>query len=65
MSDALFKPWTVDIIDRGSQQVVRSVGVMNMREAEQVERGMNINLDRKKYYTCIGRNKEVTANGDG
>lgn len=43
----------VDIVEKDSEEPVETMPARNRREAEIVERGANINLDRTRFYTRI------------
>jgi len=47
------KHWSVAVVEHDTEKVVRSVKCASEREAERVERGLNINLDHRFYYTEI------------
>jgi hypothetical protein len=48
----------VQIIQFEDQQVVKQRGPFAERHAEKVDRGVNINLNHKKYYTLIVNSEE-------
>ena len=52
MSENLY---VVEVVEFKTNKVVSTVGVPGMpeRRTEQVERGMNINLDHENYYTRV------------
>ncbi|QEM43330.1 hypothetical protein CHOTACABRAS_276 [Bacillus phage Chotacabras] len=43
----------VVIIEIKTNTIVESIPCRNMREAERVERGVNINLNHSEYFTTI------------
>ena len=45
--------YEVAIVEDDTDRTITSVKVESKRRAEQVERGMNINLDHRFYYTEI------------
>ena len=47
---AIFK---VQIIEYGTENVVKEIPCSSERKAEKVDRGVSINLDHEHYYTMI------------
>jgi hypothetical protein len=43
----------VQIVDIRNDEVVKEIEVQSERQAEKLERGMNINLDHENYFTRI------------
>lgn len=43
----------VEIVDTETDEVVKRMGPMSERRAEQVEDGANINLDHERFHTRI------------
>lgn len=51
------KEWVVLIVEEGGE-VVETIECKGRREAEQVQRGVNINLNHDKFFTrCISLEK--------
>lgn len=45
----------VEVVEYGTDKVVKQLGPMSERKADRVDDGLNINLDHDKYYTRIVR----------
>ncbi len=46
--------WTVNIVEHETERVVKTFSLQGSRRAaEQLDRGININLDHRHYYTEI------------
>ena len=43
----------VEVVDAESQEVIKSIECANLRTAEKVEDGMNINLNHMSFFTRI------------
>ena len=43
----------VVVVEHETERTVKSIKVASMSRAEQIERGININLDHRFYYTEI------------
>lgn len=54
----------VEVRRIGTDEVVRSLGPMDERRAEKVERGLHINLDYERFYTEIVSSEITLADGD-
>ena len=50
------KLYFVEVVDAESNEVIKTLELANLRTAEKVEDGMNINLDHARYFTRV---KEV------
>jgi len=46
------KPWRIEVVHAETGEVVKTMGAMSEREAERVERGVNINIG-PDYFTRI------------
>lgn len=56
------KEYYVEIVERETSFVIKEIGAMTSREADVVERGININLNHKKYFTLnYKREKKLGA----
>jgi hypothetical protein len=49
----LFMSYMVEVIDRKTNESVKTMGPMTERKAERVERGLLINLDDENYYVQV------------
>ena len=47
------KPWRVEVVEDATQEVVKTIPCHTKREAERVERGLLINLNRERFHTSI------------
>lgn len=47
------KSYKVEIYDRDTKEVVETIECRSFDEAERVERGVNINLNRRQYRTRV------------
>jgi len=45
--------YLVQIKTYGSDKIVETMGPFTKRKAEQVDKGVNINLNHEQYYTVI------------
>lgn len=54
MSEAFF----VEVLDEDSGEIVKRVECSSEREAERVELGMLVNMNRDKFYTRIVKGKK-------
>lgn len=51
-------PYFVQVVHRGTQKAVKSIPVRSFAEAERVEQGVLINLNKKTYRTSIRVNPD-------
>ena len=50
--------YKVEVIDADTDEVVKVIEAANMRTAERVEDGLNINLNHMRYFTRIVEPKQ-------
>ena len=48
----------VEIIERKSQKIIQSIPAVDAEQALKIERGLEINMNRKKYRTRIRQDRE-------
>jgi hypothetical protein len=53
MTEKLNDQYFVEIVEYGSEKVIEKLGPKSEHMIEKVERGININLNHKKYFTRI------------
>ncbi len=51
----------VEIIERKTQKIIQSIPCVSVEQALKVERGLEINMNRKKYRTHIKMEKVPNA----
>ena len=49
--------YKVQVIDADTDEVVKEIEAANLRTAERVENGLNINLNHMRYFTRIEESK--------
>lgn len=52
-SKAMTETYKIEVVDAFNGDVVKTLETANLRTAERVERGLNINLNHEKFYTRI------------
>ena len=57
MTDSTYK---VEVVDAETNEVVKTLETANLRTAERVEDGMNINMNHMRYFTRIVEPTEPT-----
>lgn len=45
--------WFVDILERGTNELVRTITCKSESHADSVQRGVDINLDHEKFHTVV------------
>jgi len=50
--------YKVQVIDAETDEVVKEIETANLRTAERVENGLNINLNHMQYFTRIEEPKQ-------
>lgn len=48
--------WQVEIRDIDTDEIIEVIECSGERSAERVENGVNINLNKEKYYTEVSQN---------